>query len=111
MLFDTRVTNAPKSASDTSAAEPMAKPLPIAAVVLPAASSASVLSRTDDGSSTISAMPPALSEMGPYTSMARQVDRVDSMPSAAKATPYMPAARSDTKMMADRIMTGAIADW
>ena len=65
MLFDTRVTNAPKSASDTSAAEPMAKPLPIAAVVLPAASSASVLSRTDDGSSTSSAMTPALSEMGP----------------------------------------------
>ena len=65
MDLEARVTKAPKRASDTSAAEPMAKPLPMAAVVLPAASSASVLSRTDEGSSTISAMPPALSEMGP----------------------------------------------
>mmetsp|Transcript_7198 Transcript_7198/g.19780 ORF Transcript_7198/g.19780 Transcript_7198/m.19780 type:complete len:260 (-) Transcript_7198:1525-2304(-) len=60
-----RVTNAAVSASDTSAAEPMAKPLPMAAVVLPAASRASVFSRTVSGSSDISAMPPALSQMGP----------------------------------------------
>ena len=38
MLLEARVMNAPKRASDTSAAEPIAKPLPIAAVVLPAAS-------------------------------------------------------------------------
>mmetsp|Transcript_11980 Transcript_11980/g.51407 ORF Transcript_11980/g.51407 Transcript_11980/m.51407 type:complete len:315 (-) Transcript_11980:143-1087(-) len=84
-----RVTKAAVSARDTSAAEPMAKPLPMAAVVLPAASSASVTSRTFSGSSDISAMPPALSQMGPYTSMARQVARFESMPSAASATPYM----------------------
>mmetsp|Transcript_957 Transcript_957/g.3021 ORF Transcript_957/g.3021 Transcript_957/m.3021 type:complete len:255 (+) Transcript_957:490-1254(+) len=60
-----RVTKPPKSASETSAAEPIAKPLPIAAVVLPAASSASVLSRTCAGNSAISAMPPALSQTGP----------------------------------------------
>ena len=65
MLEEQRVMKAPNNASDTSAAEPMAKPLPIAAVVLPAASSASVLSRTADGISHISAMPPALSAMGP----------------------------------------------
>ena len=35
-----------KSASAVSAAEPMAKPLPIAAVVLPTASSLSVISLT-----------------------------------------------------------------
>ena len=48
-----------------SAAEPMAKPLPMAAVVLPTESSASVRSRTSGGSSAISAMPPALSATGP----------------------------------------------
>jgi len=37
-----RVTKAPKSARETSAADPMAKPFPIAAVVFPAASRASV---------------------------------------------------------------------
>jgi hypothetical protein len=45
-----RVMKAPKRARDTRAADPMAKPLPMAAVVLPAASRASVLSRTDEGS-------------------------------------------------------------
>mmetsp|Transcript_3243 Transcript_3243/g.10111 ORF Transcript_3243/g.10111 Transcript_3243/m.10111 type:complete len:288 (-) Transcript_3243:1611-2474(-) len=84
-----RVTKAAVSASDTSAAEPIANPLPMAAVVLPAASSASVLSRTLSGSSDISAMPPALSQTGPYTSIERHVGRVPSMPSAARATPYM----------------------
>ena len=59
-----RVTNAPKRARPTRQAEPMAKPLPMAAVVLPAASSASVTSRTFSG-------------------------RLESMPSAARATPYM----------------------
>jgi hypothetical protein len=41
-----RTVYAEKRARDTRAAEPMAKPLPMAAVVLPAASSASVRSRT-----------------------------------------------------------------
>ena len=71
MEMPARVTYAPNSASDTSAAEPMAKPLPMAAVVLPAASSASVRSRMSSPMPAISAMPPALSEMGPYASMAR----------------------------------------
>ncbi len=38
--------NAPNNASDTSPALPIAKPFPIAAVVFPAASNASVRSRT-----------------------------------------------------------------
>ena len=46
-------------------AEPMAKPLPIAAVVFPTASNLSVLSRTMGSSPVISAMPPALSAIGP----------------------------------------------
>ncbi len=47
------------------AAEPIAKPLATAAVVLPSESRASVTSRTSGGSSAISAIPPALSAIGP----------------------------------------------
>ncbi len=56
---------AEKRASAVTAAEPMAKPLATAAVVLPSASSASVDSRTSGARWAISAMPPALSAMGP----------------------------------------------
>ena len=47
------------------AADPIANPLPIAAVVLPTASSLSVMLRTLSSSSLISAIPPALSAIGP----------------------------------------------
>ena len=47
------------------AAEPIANPLPIAAVVLPTASSLSVISLTLLSSPDISAIPPALSAIGP----------------------------------------------
>ena len=57
-------------ANAVKAAEPMANPLPIAAVVLPTASSLSVRLRTSSGSPAISAIPPALSEIGPYASTA-----------------------------------------
>ena len=53
------------SESAASEAEPIANPLPIAAVVLPTESSLSVISRTSGSSSDISAIPPALSEIGP----------------------------------------------
>jgi hypothetical protein len=56
---------AAKSASAVIAAEPIAKPLPMAAVVLPTASSESVRSRTCGAWWLISAMPPALSAIGP----------------------------------------------
>ena len=59
-----RVTKAPNKAIATKVADPMAKPLPIAAVVLPAASRMSVLSLAS-ANSLISAIPPALSEIGP----------------------------------------------
>ncbi len=55
----------PNNESDTSAADPIANPLPIAAVVLPAASRPSVLYLTYSPISAISAIPPALSEIGP----------------------------------------------
>ena len=50
-------TKAPNRAIPTSAAEPMAKPLPIAAVVFPAASKASVFLLTSAPRWDISAMP------------------------------------------------------
>ena len=56
---------AANSARAVTAADPTAKPLATAAVVLPSESSESVTSRTSGGSSDISAMPPALSAMGP----------------------------------------------
>ena len=54
-----------KSASPVRAAEPMANPFPVAAVVFPNESSASVRLRTSSPSPLISALPPALSAIGP----------------------------------------------
>ncbi len=61
----TVVRKAENRASAVSAAEPIAKPLPMAAVVLPTASSLSVRARTSAPRRPISAMPPALSATGP----------------------------------------------
>ena len=58
------------STSAASAAEPIAYPLVTALVVLPTASSGSVTSRTSSGRSAISAIPPALSVIGPNASRA-----------------------------------------
>lgn len=57
--------NAPYKARATKVALPIAKPFPIAAVVFPAESRASVLLLTYSPSSAISAIPPALSDIGP----------------------------------------------
>ena len=62
MRIEAPLANVP---SAVTAAEPTANPFAIAAVVLPSESSASVTSRTDGSSSAISAMPPALSAIGP----------------------------------------------
>ena len=56
---------AESSESAVRTAEPMAKPLPVAAVVLPRASSESVMARTSLPRKAISARPPALSATGP----------------------------------------------
>lgn len=55
----------PNNDNETRAADPMANPLPMAAVVLPAASRPSVLYLTYSPIPAISAIPPALSEIGP----------------------------------------------
>ena len=62
--------NAANSTSAASTAEPIAYPLVTALVVLPTASSGSVTLRTSSGRSAISAMPPALSVIGPNASSA-----------------------------------------
>src|SRR5690606_26247056 len=59
------VRKAANRASEVRMAAPIAKPLPMAAVVFPAASRMSVRRRTSFGRPAISAMPPALSETGP----------------------------------------------
>ena len=64
------VVKAANRTKAVNAADPIANPLPIAAVVFPTASSLSVLSRTTGSSPVISAIPPALSAIGPYASTA-----------------------------------------
>lgn len=58
------VANAPKRATATKHADPIANPLPIAAVVFPAASKMSVFYLAFC-KSHISEIPPALSDIGP----------------------------------------------
>ena len=62
-------TNAQINETVANAAEPIANPLPIAAVVLPTASSLSVMLRTSSGKWQLSARPPALSAIGPNASI------------------------------------------
>ncbi len=69
----------------------MAKPLPMAAVVLPSASSESVMAHVSGPRWLISLMPPALSAMGPYASTDMVTPTVASMPTAAMPMPYRPA--------------------
>ena len=80
-------TNAANNANEVNAAEAIAKPLPAAAVVFPTASRISVLSLTSAGNSLISAIPPALSAIGPNASIANCMAVVAIMPAAAMATP------------------------
>jgi hypothetical protein len=82
-----RVIKATNKASEVNAAEPIAKPFPTAAVVLPAASNVSVLSLTSFPRPAISAIPPALSDTGPYASMVRPIAIVEIIPRAAIAIP------------------------
>jgi hypothetical protein len=61
-----------------------------ALVVLPTASSRSVISRAPASAWLNSAMPPALSVIGPKVSIARMYAVVMSMPMVATAVPKMP---------------------
>ena len=105
-----RVTKAPKRARATRQAEPMAKPFPIAAVVFPAESSASVLRRAYSFAFDISQIPPALSLIGPNPSMVRAIVSVLSIPRAAKEIPNMFASEKDTKIETAMQIIGIIVD-
>ena len=79
-----------KSAKRTNAAnpaEPIAYPLVTAFVVFPTASNGSVMALISAGSSAISAIPPALSVMGPNASRATIIPVKESIDVAAIAMP------------------------
>ncbi len=83
-----------KSANRASAprpAEPMAYPFVTALVVLPTLSRASVIFLVDSGNLAISAIPPALSVIGPYESRATIIPVVESIAAAAMAILYIPS--------------------
>ncbi len=73
-----------KAQEKLSAAEAIAKPFPVAAVVFPTESRISVRSLTSAGSSLISAIPPALSAIGPKASIANCIAVVAIIAEAAK---------------------------
>lgn len=102
--------NAPNKASPTKHADPMANPLPIAAVVLPAESNASVISQTLSPNSAISQIPPALSDTGPYTSMAKLTAKLDNIPIAANANPKKPSNFVVISIVIDIHITGINVD-
>jgi len=58
----------------------------------------------------ISAIPPALSEMGPYPSIVRAIGRHPSMPIADSAIPYMAQKLKETRIVAQRQMIGIMLD-
>merc|ERR1719263_1181887 len=89
----------------------MAKPLPTAAVVFPAASRASVRSLISAGSPDISAIPPALSEIGPYPSTERATGSDPSIPRAESPIPYIPALWKAYPMVAVMQRIGMTQDW
>src|SRR3989344_1825491 len=99
-----------KSTNAANPADAMAYPLVTAFVVLPTASSASVISRTFAGAPLISAMPPALSVIGPKESIATIIPATESMATAASATPYNPASQKLARIAAPIISTGTKVD-
>src|SRR5437879_2521810 len=88
--FATSRANSANRTTAAKPAEPIAYPLVTALVVLPTASSGSVMLRTSFPRWAISAIPPALSVIGPKASMATTIPAIESIETAATATPYSP---------------------
>ena len=76
-------------------------------VVLPTASSGSVIARTLSGRSAISAMPPALSVTGPYASSATIRPVIESCAMTATPMPKRPAKWLATRMPVASTTTGS----
>ena len=79
-----------RRANDVSTALVTEIPFPVAAVVLPKLSKASVLSLTLGSRPACSAIPPALSLTGPKLSVDKVIAKVLSIPTEANAIPYNP---------------------
>lgn len=103
-------TKAPNSANPTKQADPMANPLPIAAVVFPTVSRVSVLILAHSLAFDISTMPPALSEIGPYPSIVKATVKVESMPIAAREIPYKEAKLNEIRIQMATHITGMKVD-
>ena len=58
----------------------------------------------------ISAMPPALSEIGPKPSIVNAIEIVDSMPIAARAIPYILARVNETNTEREMEIIGMIVE-
>src|SRR5438477_8496987 len=69
------------------------------------------MARTESGSFAISAMPPALSVIGPYASSATMMPAIDSIETAAIAMPYKPASQNDTQIAMHTAITGHAVDF
>ena len=99
---------AENSRNAANAADPIAYPLVSAFVVLPTASSLSVLCLTSFAALLISAMPPALSVIGPNVSIARMYAAVDNIPIVAIAVPYRPPPANPVLARNSTISTGLL---
>src|SRR5207247_10954724 len=97
------------SATAAITADPMAKPLVTAFVVLPTASRLTMMrSASSSNSPDISAIPAALSDTGPYVSSLTTTPVVASMPMPVRATRYrenwmLPRPRATATPMATAI--------
>ena len=69
-----------------------------------------MISRTPGSSSDISAIPPALSEIGPYVSTETVVLTNESIPIAAIEIPYIPETAYEAYVATPRRISGAIHD-
>src|SRR3990172_7851325 len=111
VIVSTSLANTEKSASDASTAEPIANPFVTAFVVLPTASNASVILLVLFGIFDISAMPPALSVIGPYASIETIIPVSDSIATAAIAIPYTPLLMYAKNIPIIKITSGANVDF
>ena len=71
----------------------------------------SVMFLISSGNSAISAIPPALSVIGPYASRATMMPVMDNIDVAAIAIPYNPAKSCDAQILAQITITGAAVDF
>ena len=55
-------------------------------------------------------MPPALSDIGPYPSIAKAIAKFESIPRAARAIPYIPQREKETKIVTARPIVGMIQE-